>query len=569
MSSPEPQFKGFKQTPFAAIPEISPEEIAIIAQTKGLSVAMEVLKRREKIIHAAQIDPLRSGIVLDPWKDAYRLLEECDEILILGGNRASKTDFAARAAVETMVAEDRRNVWCLHSTLPSSIEMQQPVIRRYLPTEWRDIGKQGQTTNVRWTDKGGFADQVFILPNGSRCRFLNYSMQESVFEGGELDMIWADELIGYELVKTLRFRIATRSGKLIISFTPVKGYSMTVKEYLAGAKVLESRPAPLLDQGRVHVPGCPPGEMPYILQPRRSNARVICFHSLWNPFGGYKNIVKMLEGKSSEEIKIRAYGWAERLEGKAFPKFNEKVHVVDPKDIPTKGTRYVACDPGGTKNWFIKWYIMDEQDRVWLYREWPNRSQYGEWALPGDKPDGKPGPAQTPLGMSILSYKRLLAELEGDEKIFERVIDPRGGGAEVPNVKQGQSIISMMEEEQTDMEGNVVGPTYIWYAGPGGDIEDGITVINDLFDYDDTQPVSAMNSPRFFVSSDCDQSIYAYSEYTGQDGLRGALKDVVDPDRYLFKRGILYVDDQVMQATGGASPVGSFGRSARYSDFDL
>ena len=527
-----------------------------------------MLERREKIIHMAKTDPLRHGIVLDPWKDAYRLMEESDEILILGGNRASKTDFAARAAVETMVKDERRNVWCLHSTLPSSIEMQQPVIRRYLPKEWRDIGKQGQTTNVRWTDKGGFADQVFILPNGSRCRFLNYSMNESVFEGGELDLIWADELIGYELVKTLRFRIATRSGKLIISFTPVKGYSMVVKEFIAGAIILESRPAPLLEPDRVHVPGCPPGEMPYILQPMRSNARVICFHSIWNPFGGYENIVNMLEGKSSEEVKIRAYGWAERLEGKAFPKFNEKVHVVDPKDIPKTGTRYCACDPGGTKNWFLKWYIVDDLERVWLYREWPDRKKYGEWALPGDKPDGKPGPAQTPLGMSILSYKKLLAELEGDEEIFERVIDPRGGGAEVPNIKQGQSIISMMEEEQLDPNGDVAGPSYIWYAGPGGDIEDGIHVINNLFDYDETQPVSAMNSPKYFISSDCEQSIYAYSEYTGLDGLKGALKDVVDPDRYLFKREIMYVDDQAMIATGGFEPAGYSSR-AYNTDFDL
>ena len=119
------------------------------------------------------------------------------------------------------------------------------------------------------------------------------------------------------------------------------------------------------------------------------------------------------------------------------------------------------------------------------------------------------------------------------------------------------------------MDGEVVGPAYIWYAGPGGDIEDGITVINDMFDFDDTQPVNAMNSPRFFISSACEQSIYAYSEYTGLDGLRGALKDVVDPDRYLFKRGVFYVDDHVMQATGGAQPLGAFGRSARYSDFDL
>jgi hypothetical protein len=109
----------------------------------------------------------------------------------------------------------------------------------------------------------------------------------------------------------------------------------------------------------------------------------------------------------------------------------------------------------------------------------------------------------------------------------------------------------MMDEEQHDNEGEVIGESMIWYAGPGGDIEDGITVINDMFDYDETNPISAMNSPKYFISSDCEQSIYAYAEYTGLDGLKGALKDVVDPDRYLFKRGCEYVDENRLQATGG------------------
>ena len=85
-------------------------------------------------------------------------------------------------------------------------------------------------------------------------------------------------------------------------------------------------------------------------------------------------------------------------------------------------------------------------------------------------------------------------------------------------------------------------------------MEDGIMVLNDMLDYDDSQPVSAMNHPKFFISSECEQSIYAYAEYTGMDGQKGALKDVVDPDRYLFKRGIEYVDNQTFATSGGFSP---------------
>ena len=105
----------------------------------------------------------------------------------------------------------------------------------------------------------------------------------------------------------------------------------------------------------------------------------------------------------------------------------------------------------------------------------------------------------------------------------------------------------------------LLGESIVWHAGPGGGIEDGITVINDMLDYDESAPVSAMNHPKFFISSECEQSIYAYAEYTGLDGLKGALKDVIDPDRYLFKRGIYYIDENNMQATGGFQEPKRFG----------
>ena len=102
----------------------------------------------------------------------------------------------------------------------------------------------------------------------------------------------------------------------------------------------------------------------------------------------------------------------------------------------------MTCDPAGNKNWFLKWHLIDDIGRVFLYREWPDFKTYGEWTLPGNKPDGIPGPAQTSgMGKSILSYKKLILEAEGwvyddeigtwlgtkSEEIYERLIDPRFG----------------------------------------------------------------------------------------------------------------------------------------------
>jgi len=562
----EGEKKFFKQTPHPYYPVLEDEVIKILVGKHGEDHVVELIKKREKSIAHSLIDPLNAGFELDPWKDARELFSECDELLILGGNRAGKTEFAAKLVVETLVSKPKSVVWCLHSSLPSSVEIQQPFIRKYLPPSWRDVGKKGTTTNISWTDKNGFSDQVFVTPDGSRCRFLNYTQNISVLEGGECDLIWADELIPLEFLQTLRFRVTTRFGKILITFTPVRGYSPVVKEFISGARTVKSLPAPLLEQDAIHVQGCPPGEMPYIMQPFRKNARVISFHGSMNPFGGFEQVVKMLENKPTTDIKIRAYGWADKMDGGVFNRFDDKVHVVKPDKIPREGTRFMTCDPAGNKNWFLKWHLIDDIGRVFLYREWPDFKTYGEWALPGNKPDGMPGPAQTSgMGKSILAYKKLILEAEGwvyddeigtwlgskSEKIYERLIDPRFGGANVPSIEEGTNIITLMEEEQRDKEGRAVGPSMIFIPAPGTNIEEGIQLINDYLDFNGEQEVNAMNCPRYYISEACQQTIYAFMEYTGRDGLRGAMKDVVDCDRYLFKRGPMPMNDVLMTATGG------------------
>ena len=45
----------------------------------------------------------------------------------------------------------------------------------------------------------------------------------------------------------------------------------------------------------------------------------------------------------------------------------------------------------------------------------------------------------------------------------------------------------------------------------------------------------------------CEQSIQAYKEFTGMDGEKGALKDVVDPDWYLVKYGPMHVGEDLLR----------------------
>ena len=117
--------------------------------------------------------------------------------------------------------------------------------------------------------------------------------------------------------------------------------------------------------------------------------------------------------RGSREFKLeRFYGVATKMITAKFPKFQTKVHVIRPKDVPTSGTRYHIVDPCSGRNWFMLWAIINP-DGVYIYREWPghyhvpNQGVPGDWAVPdGKKIDGRMGPAQKSFGWGFAQYKQ-------------------------------------------------------------------------------------------------------------------------------------------------------------------
>jgi hypothetical protein len=542
---------GFVPTPWPSLPLPSPEQVAFARSSpKAFEEMIDWLQKRERLIVLEQEDPLRYGHEPYTWAKSRELLKVCDDLLIQGGNRAGKTELAAKLVVEALVSRENARVWCLHSSDKTSVAMQQPVVHKYLPPEWRNMGKKGRVANVCYTQKNGFSEGSFVLPNGSQCWFMNYCQDPKVIEGGELDLIWCDELVPYDWVETLRYRLVTRRGKLVITFTPVNGFSLVVKDYVSGARVAESLPSPLLPD-RVNVQGCRRGHMPFVLEPPRKSQRVIYFHTSANPYNPYDQLVEALKGRPSPEVKIRAYGWADKLTGNVFPKFGE-VNIVGPEEVPKEGSNWCVCDPGGAKNWFFVWIRCDALGRRFVYREWPPVQTHGEWALPSEKADGKPGPAQkTDAGRGITGYKQLLAELEKGEVIEGRLIDPRAGNAAVPGIDEGTSIVEMMLEEQRDSEGKVSGEPMYFEPAPACKVDEGSTLINDWLDYAVEEKVTALNCPRLYVSRECQNVIYALREWTGADGEKGACKDPIDCLKMAAKRPVEWRDEKAAVCWGG------------------
>lgn len=55
--------------------------------------------------------------------------------------------------------------------------------------------------------------------------------------------------------------------------------------------------------------------------------------------------------------------------GAMFPGLDRDRHVVDPIEIPATWTRYNGIDWGYSNPWCVLWAAVDEDDRVWVYRE--------------------------------------------------------------------------------------------------------------------------------------------------------------------------------------------------------
>ena len=138
------------------------------------SEVLQLLQAREDQILLEKEDPYRGVYVLESWKLAESQINQpgVDELLVLGGNRSSKSTYAAWKAMRILVQKPNSMVWCFHTNRENSRSMQQPLIWQFFPKEWR-YNHQSKVHNVHYSQKNGFTEQTFVLPNGSQCWFKN------------------------------------------------------------------------------------------------------------------------------------------------------------------------------------------------------------------------------------------------------------------------------------------------------------------------------------------------------------------------------------------------------------
>jgi hypothetical protein len=555
-------------------------------------------------------DPGRSREIGGGWKraeDAIAAIKKLNprhipKILIMGGNGSSKSEYAAWKAVKLMVDKPGTQVACL---CPSQTQARKVLMSRLfdnLPAEWRPAetgkAKNGITGNISYTRKMGFTENMFILPNASRCTFYFYLEGDPAsIEGDQLDLVLADEEVPVEWLEACEYRLARTGGTLMAMFTPISGYIPAVSWFRGAARVVEQRAAPLLKRvngqeipawldGPHASPEPEPVMMPLLEHGADPTKRIVYF---WTedcpyPLHGYETLVELLKSKraSVNEIKTRAYGWPSKVRDARFPILDEKVHAIHPKaakagEIPKGSTWYHYLDPANARNHVMQWYAKTPDGREILAREWPQQDDYipgvgrpGPWAedaKKGKAMDGVPGPAQEAWGLTTEQYaaeiKRVEIELardyegatDGDPvKVYERIMDSRAAA----NMVHGRTYISEFDRFQIyfiDASGKALNARS---DNPDGVC--GVSLITDALGYDTQKPVGPSNRPRLMIvyappNADageetphgCGNSWDSLKNWTGADGLKGARKDFIDLFHYAQRAEMRHMDMQRFQ----------------------
>ena len=449
-------------------------------------------------------------------------------------HNSSKSMIASRLCVWAAGTIPGAEVRAYHVNEDRSIEDQQRMIWDALPDGIRNLPtKKGLNHSVQYSQKNGFTDNICILPpvngfrRGGSIKFSNYRSYQAdaqVAEGFKAHLIWCDEECPQKMFETLQYRTTDYHGRILLTFTTLTGWTPLVQDILGKTRTLEKRFAPLV--GR---------ELP-VVQESLSRPGTIIYY-FWtedNSFIDTSDFRNKLLGRSKDEVFARAYGVPTKSMTSVFPGFNKEVNVIPHEKLPWTTnvdynvTRYMVLDPAGSKNWFMLWVAIDAAGTWWVYREWPD---YDDWALPGTGPEGKAGPAQKGSKRGINDYVELMKHCEEGEIIFERFIDPRLGAAEKQSADGATTIISELDDAGM-----------IFLPAPGVEIENGIQLINGLFSYDESKPISSLNAPKIYISERCQNLIYSLQEYTAKGGKDEATKDPIDCLRYLLVSQCSFVD---------------------------
>jgi hypothetical protein len=211
----------------------------------------------------------------------------------------------------------------MHVSEERSIADAQRYIWEALPARYKRAKKKSTNHSLQYTQKNGFNSGKAILPpsapgaeRGSTISFNNYRQfmaDPQIFEGWSAHAIHCDEEVSEAIFNTLLARLTDFSGRLILSFTTLQGYTPLINSLLKGAETVEKRYSKLLgrdlpiEQVSANWPDC----------------RIYYFWSEMSPFVNANELIRTYSKQPLEVKLARLYGIPSKAVEGQFPEIQQ------------------------------------------------------------------------------------------------------------------------------------------------------------------------------------------------------------------------------------------------------
>jgi phage terminase large subunit-like protein len=146
--------------------------------------------------------------------------------VVFGGNRTGKTELGAGVVAQLFGEIPGVNIWCT-TVSDLSIGVQQNKLSKLIRK--RDI-KYGEYNSVR-----GWKNKIVTSNIGGTMKFKTYEQGREAHQGDNLDLIWADEEMPWDIFQECLARLTDRGGVFVLTFTSLSGYTRLV-QYLWGSE---------------------------------------------------------------------------------------------------------------------------------------------------------------------------------------------------------------------------------------------------------------------------------------------------------------------------------------------
>jgi hypothetical protein len=404
-----------------------------------------------------------------PNSGQYRAHQsKCRTILYIGGNRAGKSTFGAAELAFHLTKQ--YPPW-----FPEERRFKGPIKAMISATEYPVVQRviepkiRALLPTDYWRAKKN-RDYLarIICKDGSTVDILTLEMKNEAYESADWDFIWCDEPQSQAKYQAMRRGLVDRGGQLIITFTPLTEPWM--KEEL-----VDKADGKFVECFTVNI---------------RDNLTDIKGNEILN-----EEKIAEFEASLPEDVKdTRIHGQFFHLRGQVYKSFSE-AHT-DPGMVYSQTNRLPVIgvlDPHDRQPHHMIWAFLDEEGDIHV--------DY-EMIVHCELPD--------------LAKKIKKVEKERHYKMKKRLIDPNFGR----KPSASGSNVSVMQE---------LAKNGASFYEADDDVELGHMVVREYLHYDRKKPVTAVNKPKLFFSTQrCPNTIRSMRNLQYEEW-KGATRDERNP----------------------------------------